>query len=351
MVENVSPTALHATLASATQLKADIQTDIQPRFLQYLYYPSQDKVIMAQVDLLNTSSFDFSVWFYLIDWVTGYREIVRFEGSPRNTTLVSGGLDSAKTVANPQEIPVSVAFYIRTVLQYVTFILIGVAGFVCFSIVVNRGHIKGWNMFEFKRVAGLVWIGRPLMVLRGVTAICLLSTQTLVLSRPLDGISTQFVAVQPNWLTTLLSSGEMGWRVYVVNVVFSVATQQFTTGYAMKSTLLAYINVAIWSFAVPVQHEVTIDRQRTIAVVDFQLDCHSGTVAIGRFDRFCGLLVLAAGCCVVAFFLERAFARGVVQYHSYFLHSSARYHFEQTEWVVDGTYHLDARRRCSMASL
>ncbi|KAF0711274.1 Aste57867_5337 [Aphanomyces stellatus] len=338
---HISPVDLQATRVIVAQVKSQIQTTIRPQLMQYLYYPSQNNLIIAHIDLLDGSNFEYFSWLYLIDWVNSYREVVRFEGALNNMTLVTGTMLGQRTKPNPQEVPINVAFYIRSALQYMTYVLIGVAGMVCFSIFVNRGRIEGWNMFEFNRVAGVVWIGRPLMVLRGVTAICLLSTEMLVLTRPFNGISTQFVHTQPDWLTTLLSSGEMGWLVYVLNDVFSVATRQFTTGYAMKSTLLGYLGAAIWSFTVPVHHFVTIDRQCTILVVDFQLECHSGTVAIGRFDRFCGLLLLAAGCCVVAFFLERVFARGVVQYHSYLLHSSARYHFEQAEWVVDGTYHLD----------
>ncbi|KAF0709208.1 Aste57867_6048 [Aphanomyces stellatus] len=342
ITNNFQPTALQAILASAHAIKLNVQTGIQLQFLQYLYYPETNDLELIQTDVFDNSNFEFFAWLYLIDWINSYREVVRFEGSSGTTTLISGAILGRRTLANPQEIPTNVAYYTRVALEYMTYVLIGVAGFVCISIATNRGHIEGWNMLAFNRVAGLVWIGRPLMMLRGITAISLLSTATLNLTRPLNGITTQFVHVQSNWLTTLLSSGEMSWFVYVVNDLFSVVTQGRTKRYAMFSSLLVWLLTTIWSFVQPVEHFVTIDRQCTVVVVDFQLECNIGTLAIGRQDRFWGLLILASGCCVVAYAADQAlFAANPPPMQSSLLHASATHHFAQTNWIFDGQYHLD----------
>ncbi|KAF0700752.1 Aste57867_8705 [Aphanomyces stellatus] len=76
-------------------------------------------------------------------------------------------------------------------------------------------------------------------------------------------------------------------------------------GYATKSSTLVWLTAAIWSLVAPVQHDVSLERTCTLPDVDFQVNCMSGTLAIGRMDRFDGLLVLAAGSCVIAFLLER----------------------------------------------
>ncbi|KAF0718953.1 Aste57867_1369 [Aphanomyces stellatus] len=339
----VVETSALQTMARA--VKSSTHETLRPQFMQYIYDPNSRKLYFSVVDVFDNSTFEFFAWLYMFDWVTNSRELVRFDGETNGATLVSGARSYSLMLANPEEIPVNVAFYIRSVLEYVTFVLMCVAGLACFSVVLNRGHIEGWNMFEFNRVTGLVWIGRPLLVLRGVTAICLLSTATLMLTRPENSAYvSQFQTQSRHWLTTLLSSGEICWFVYVVNDLFSIATQQFTSGYAIKCTSFVYLSASIWSFVQPVQHDVAIDRCCTIPVVDFQVDCTSGTLAIGRFSRFYGLVLLAAICCLVAFVVERWLQRGSaprLPSHSYLLHASARYHFDHTEWIVAGTYHLD----------
>ncbi|KAF0696679.1 Aste57867_12584 [Aphanomyces stellatus] len=339
---NILSSAQQLTRYRASQIKLQVQTAVQLQVMQYLYYLDQNNLVISLVDVFDNSEFEFFAWLYLFDWVNSNREVVRFDGSSGTVTLLSGTALDIITITNPQEIPLNAAKYTRIALVYVTIVLMGVATLVCLSILVHRGNIEGWNMLAFNRVAGLVWIGRPLMVLRGVTAISLLSTANLVFTRPLDGVVSQFERVQPNWLTTLLSSGEMSWFVYVINDLFSVMTRARTKEYALISSLMVWLFTTLWSFVQPVEHFVTIDRQCTVVAVDFQLECTSGTVAIGRSDRLWGLLLLASGCCIVAYAVDQmVFPPKPPPKQSFLLHASAAYHFKQTDWCFDGHYHLD----------
>ncbi|KAF0692707.1 Aste57867_16218 [Aphanomyces stellatus] len=66
--------------------------------------------------------------------------------------------------------------------------------------------------FEINRVAGLVWTGRPLLFVRSVVALCLLSTAHLEL-RQLGslGFMTAFEANLMDATKLVLASGEVAW--------------------------------------------------------------------------------------------------------------------------------------------
>ncbi|RHY27345.1 hypothetical protein DYB32_006850 [Aphanomyces invadans] len=306
------------------------------------------RTYLESLSLLDADSFEFFGWLFMFGWVSAHRELVVFQGDTSTKppiAIMSGEALPAFYLSNPQEIPLNVAFYIRRAMQYITLVLLGVAVCVCFSIVANRGYVEGLNMFEFNRVAGIVWIGRPLILLRGITAICILSTSRLELRRPGNLVYTNLFTVAPDVVTTFLSSGEMGWFVYILNDLFSVITSDYTTQYAWKASTTTWLVAAVWSLVAPVSHVVRIDRQCTLTAVDFAMTCQSGTFEIGRFDRFVGLLILAVVCCVFWYVVDRCRAAtkrhaGTSRY-SLLLHASAQHQFDRRHWELHHVYYLD----------
>ncbi|KAH9108915.1 hypothetical protein LEN26_001321 [Aphanomyces euteiches] len=105
--------------------------------------------------------FEFYAWLFMIDWVQGLREVVSFEGDEGAVTLISTLSPLSDLQANPSEVPTNVAYLVRGLMQYITWVMLCVACVVSFYILYVRGHVEAANMTAFSRVASLVWIGRP----------------------------------------------------------------------------------------------------------------------------------------------------------------------------------------------
>ncbi|RHZ28102.1 hypothetical protein DYB37_005357 [Aphanomyces astaci] len=329
-----------ANLAETT--KRTIQTTYSPQLFQYTSDSRQsNKVVLSHVSVFDDPTFDFFAWLYMFEWVLGYREVVQFDGEFTSLTVVSGRPLNIQFEVNALEIPQNVAYYVRWAIQYFTLVMLVVAVVVTATIVAARGHIEGRNMFKLNRVAGLVWIGRPLMLLRGITATCILSTASLELVQRHVGL-TQLTSTPPNPITTMLSCGEMGWVVYLLNDVFSVVTADATVRYAWKSSVMVWLAAGVWSLVAPVQHVVRVDRQCVVKVVDFSLACQSGVFEIGSVQRFAGLLVLAGACCAGCYLVERmANVVAAKRASSVLLHAVAQYQFNETHWNHGGVYYVD----------
>ncbi|KAF0699681.1 Aste57867_9758 [Aphanomyces stellatus] len=343
------PLLQHVQAASFTAMalaaKHEIGSTVQVQVVQFIT-SEHGGLNLSRVNVFDPTevAYELWAWLYLFDWVEGNREVISVQGSLDTLVTISGFMSPVETVPNALEIPVNVAYYIRCAIQYVTILLLVVAGFVVVYIFAVVGLIDMWNMMEFNRVAGVVWVGRPLMLLRGITAICLLSTARLELIQSDNGLLAYFASPTRPFYTVLMSGGEMCWLVYILNDTFSPLTRQHTFGYATKSSLLTWLITFLWSLASPVQHQVTISRHCTVDSVDFQLVCSSGTMEIGSIARFGGLIGLAVGCCVVSYILERLMYPHT-QYHqpdqSLMLHATARNCLDFERWHHRGVFYID----------
>ncbi|KAF0698990.1 Aste57867_10412 [Aphanomyces stellatus] len=253
-------------------------------------------------------SFDFIAWLFLVEWVEGKRDVVSFHGDIGTTlTTLTTASDLQKHVANALEIPTNVAVYVWRVNQYVTATLLGIAVVVVGYIGASLGHVDGLNMLKFNRVAGLVWIGRPLLLVRGVSALCLLSTAKLDLHQ--RGLYYSMVATDAPLYMTILSSGELGWLVYVLQDLSSVVgsshnRQPRSFKWTGASGIVAWVAAAAWSWLAPVRHNVTLARDCSLDSVDGQAVCRSGFVRIGDSTRFVGLVLVAVASCLVCSALD-----------------------------------------------
>ncbi|RHY73455.1 hypothetical protein DYB30_003735 [Aphanomyces astaci] len=346
-----TPAELAQQRSNAQVVQVHIRDVVQLELVQYMSDDGDAAPMeLSRVNVFDPTepNFEYFAWLYLFDWVEGKREVVTFQGDVGQVTTISTVQNYIERPVDAQEVPVNASLYFMLLIQYITVALCGVGCLVCVYIVTNRGYIEGVNMMSFSLVAGHVWIGRPFMLLRGLTAICFLSTAKLNLVRPHDGLVSFFDSPDRSWLMTLLSSGEMAWLVNVIHDTFSVLTKQYTAGCFSKSALIVCVSAAMWSFAAPTKHSVSISRNCHVPAVDFEVECVSGVVQIGDFGRFCGLIGLAFGTCLGTYAVERHRLSKLQQptshWLSFFLYSAAKHKFERTiqrNWEHDGVYYLD----------
>ncbi|KAF0689515.1 Aste57867_19018 [Aphanomyces stellatus] len=183
--------------------------------------------------------------------------------------------------------------------------------------------------------------GRPLLLVRSLTAIALLSTATLELD--FSGYISYFRVTQDPWYKTLLAANEVTWMVAIVNDIAMAVTQDHTRYYAFANSVLVWLVVVVLSFVAPVSHSFTIDKQCLVVQVDFEVVCDSGSLSIGQVSRLALILGVVIGCnavCyVVAYVVWRQPTTSKVD--SFFVYAGARYLFVTSAWVHHDVYYMD----------
>ncbi|KAF0697866.1 hypothetical protein As57867_011406, partial [Aphanomyces stellatus] len=224
---------------------------------------------------------------------------------------------------------------------YITGMVIAIASIALVYVGLSHGHIEVLNLLELQRVGAMVWIGRPLLVVRSFTAVALLSTSTLQLV--LKGTLSHFVVVQDPWYKTMLAANEVTWLVAIVNDIAMAWTQEYTMYYATLNSLLVWLIVVTLSFVAPIDHSLTIAQECSMAQVDFQVVCASGTLSIGYLSRVVTMVAIVFGCNAVCFAIARILAPHPApsKINSIFIYAGARYLFVSTTWIVDDVYYMD----------
>ncbi|KDO19910.1 hypothetical protein SPRG_22344 [Saprolegnia parasitica CBS 223.65] len=268
-------------------------------------------------------------------------------GDVHSVAMLSTQSPMSRFAASSIEMPLNVATYLRGLCQYVSFVLAAIALVAGFYTLANGCTSEGYNLFEVNRVGGLTWIGRPLLLVRSVTALCILSTATLQLHK--NGITTQMIASREdvssvaNYVIKILAASELGWLVYIFDDVCMAWTRQYSASYTAKTATTAWLVAVGLSFTSPVSHSATIQRSCEIVEMDFEMVCHSGVVAIGSVDRFQLLVGIAVGGSILMYVLDRAWhvLPPLNERDSCLVSCSAKYLFERRGWVYDRVYYLD----------
>ncbi|KDO35151.1 hypothetical protein SPRG_01218 [Saprolegnia parasitica CBS 223.65] len=331
---HVAPNATLVRLASAAQ--RFVTEEVQLKLVQFT-----ETGRLLQTPVFDDEGFQVFAWSQLVDWVRGLREVVTFLGENGSVTTLSTLVHAVVSPVNPLEVPVNVALYCRYVLLYITSVLIIVAVLALAYLCSNRGFLEGSNLFALNRVLGLVWIGRPLLLLRGATALCLLATASVRLTQT-AGLY-YFVAAPQAWYSTVMAAGETGWLVFILNDAFSVVTRQYTAVYATQSNLLVWATTAFWTLLSPVTYSLSLQNRCTVVAVDAQLVCHAGVFAIGSTRRMVSLFGLICALVLVWFVVQRLRWPHLapLSKRSYLLYATARYHFATDEWTHKQIYYID----------
>ncbi|KAF0695059.1 Aste57867_14097 [Aphanomyces stellatus] len=333
-------------LNSLTTLTSAATTAVQALNVEFLQFGQQDPtspVILYRINVLDPTETDFAyfAWNFLIDWTLGQREAVSFEGDIGSTILLTELFPALLDQVNLGENPTNMAFYLRNTVEYITGLMIVVAALVVVYIFVSFGHVEVINLLEIQRVGAIIWVGRPLLFVRSLTGIALLSTCSLELV--FNGYISYFVVVQDPWYKTMLAANEVTWMVAIVNDIAMAFTQEYTTQCAYVNSILVWIVSVVLSFVDPINHSMSINKQCTLVQVDAQVVCTSGTIKIGHFSRLTTIIGIVFGCNAICYVNARLFfARPPrSKINSIFVYSGARYLFTTANWIHDDIYYMD----------
>ncbi|OQR85893.1 hypothetical protein ACHHYP_11213 [Achlya hypogyna] len=319
----------------------DATTALKIELMSYLQVNATTPVVLRRLRLLEEPDFEMYSWLYLLDWVLGLREVVSFEGDAGTIKLLSELQKTLPQQIETWQVATNVALYARVGVLYITFVMIGVASVTSVYMVWSRGAFQWLNMLELCRVGGIVWVGRPLLLLRSMTALSVLSTAAVSLEY--DGAISYFQEARAPWYTTVLAAGEVTWLVAVVNDVAMAVTQEYTGEYATINSILVWSTVALLSLVSPVTHAVSLAQTCHLEQVDFQMTCQSGTIVIGQPTRYLCLVGIVVSWNLTCYWVcrwrrQRPPASPV---NSPLLSCGATYLFEHSMRTYVGVYYLD----------
>ncbi|OQR81450.1 hypothetical protein THRCLA_11719 [Thraustotheca clavata] len=316
--------------------------------VQYKLNTTSNHVNLDHINLFDKRdrAWHYYGWLILFEWVSGAREVIAFNGDAGTIATISQRTIPA--TLTPTSISKSFAIYFQICGLYITITLLAVSAVVVTYAVIARGRIQGLNILKMNRVVGIAWIGRMLLVVRSIIALCLLHTSTLQLVQIGDG--TKFMSPPLSWYKCFLASAESTWLVYVLNDLMSCVTQQYTRKYASKSSILAWGVTFFWTYFSPQIYSAHIDRQCSYIDMDSGLSCVSGLIQIGSLNRVLISFGIGFGCIILCYTIEYLMAPNLTDepITTLYLNSQAYYALELVK--VDGKIHLD-RASAAMAGM
>ncbi|OQR90415.1 hypothetical protein ACHHYP_05523 [Achlya hypogyna] len=289
----------------------------------------------------------YTSWALAYDWAAAVREVIAIQGDVASVSIVTGTSSLTTYPASVAELPLNVAKYVRATCVYISFVVVAIAGITVLYAAATHCTCEGNNFFKLSRVGGMVWVGRPLLILRSVSALCILSTSMLQLRK--NGSGTVLVAardqVEPTmaFFTKVLAASELGWIVYIYDDLCMAITREYAAKYTTKTAISVMVVAAVLSFTLPVVHSVTLQRSCTIVAMDYEILCNSGVVTIGSLPRLLVLVVIVLSASTTMFLVTRMCCnlRAYDVRDSYLLSCGANYLFKKVGWVHQGIYHMD----------
>ncbi|CAK4843950.1 unnamed protein product [Aphanomyces euteiches] len=128
-------------------------------------------MMLIQEMIADGDPWSFFGWVTVWEWMDGQREVFVFESDENAVTIMSRPHGFLPLPANSLELPQVACNYIRIFMMYVTGVLLGLGVVLMAFGARSCFEIDGSNLFIFNRVVGSVWLVRPLLFLRGMTAI------------------------------------------------------------------------------------------------------------------------------------------------------------------------------------
>ncbi|KAH9159917.1 hypothetical protein LEN26_002105 [Aphanomyces euteiches] len=250
----------------------------------------------------SATQWDVFGWIYTYEWAQGFREVVSFEGDANILPLISDKYSPVINEAQPLEVPTSSCQYLWSVPVVVSTIIFFVGLIVIFYSFLLHGRIVGRNLFQFNRVVGAVWLGRPILLVRSLTAIILLCTSPLKFQRHNGNAVFEF---KPrSFVESLVVAGESTWISYVINDVLLVLTANNQPHYAPVSTWIGWLIMAVFDIASPYRVKANMNRQCSIDYLNKKLTCTSAEIYVGSVERAITLALIQIGSVSIAFLLN-----------------------------------------------
>ncbi|KDO27152.1 hypothetical protein SPRG_07859 [Saprolegnia parasitica CBS 223.65] len=340
-IRTYMPTA-NASLTSIAASTNALVHNLNIEFMIFAKVNASAPLALLHTNLLDPSEvgFGFLAWTYLYDWVLGHREVISFQGDSGTLNLLTDLQLPLLQQAQPWMLTQAFATYCRGGVWYVTFLMLSVSALACVYVLASRGHFEGLNMLELSRVGGIVWVGRPLLFLRSLTALCLLSTATLELQT--SGYRSYFAAVPTPWYTIALAAGEVTWLVSVVNDIALVFTKEYSMYYTTANSLLVWLIVASLAGAIPVDATLALSPHCQFVQFDFLIACDAGELVIGHLSRLLALIGIVIACNIVCYSaVRRCMHRPKGCVTSLLLSNGAKYLFLHDGRLRGDVYYLD----------
>ncbi|KAF0695269.1 Aste57867_13911 [Aphanomyces stellatus] len=234
----------------------------------------------------NNVRWAFYGWVCLFEWVVGTREVVSLQGDVATLALISTTTPTAlqrrrRQKRDPRRILRCGLYHGRPLCHR-----------VCVSCLPRLCSLgcRRRQLFSFNRTVGSIWIGRPLVFLRGISAVLMLSTAQVELVTS-DGHHSHFAFVPQSVVDTCVVAGVATWVAYVAVDFCLVALRRFTKVYAPLGCYLAWVILVVFELSSPVLPHVTLARHGVSQDMDGAVQCTVGLIAIGSFCRV-GLIVV-----------------------------------------------------------
>ncbi|OQR84940.1 hypothetical protein ACHHYP_12556 [Achlya hypogyna] len=340
---------VHQYMAMDADLQASIMaavTLVRGYNIEFMSYTRMDlalPLILERVGLLDPAekTFSFFAWVFLYDWILGNREVISFQGDVGTMTLLSDLDDPLLQKTQPWQVTANIAQYLRGVVVYVTYVMMAVAAMTILYIIASKGHFEGRNLFKLGSVGGIVWVGRPLLFLRSMTALGLLSTAPLELQ--FSGFMSSLSTVPVPWYKTVLAANEVTWLASTVNDILLVITREYSAYYILPNQVLLVGVVAALSFLQPITATTNIALHCDITEVDFQAVCTAGSIQIGHLGRLLTLVGVVFTCKIVGYYITRLLVGRTPESAatSLLLSSGARFLYCHNDRTHLDVYYLD----------
>ncbi|OQS03625.1 hypothetical protein THRCLA_21119, partial [Thraustotheca clavata] len=238
--------------------------------------------LMHQLLLTDDIHWNFFGWCFLAEWAAGTREVLTFEGDVASVVLISNAYPEQKYVASGRTIQSATKLVLSLVrISTVVSIVVGAITLLC--TVFAKSKVVWQNLFYYNRLVGSIWIGRPLALLRGMSAILILATSQLSLTST-NGY-TKFVFDPRPILQTFVIVGEANWIVYVLSDILVIIFRDTARIYDPLSSAIIWCTLVAIELLIPVNLSIEIDRQCVGNDMDYGLFCSSGRVQVGSYSR------------------------------------------------------------------
>ncbi|KDO23030.1 hypothetical protein SPRG_11877 [Saprolegnia parasitica CBS 223.65] len=271
------------------RLQRDAFNDVRAMnvgLVQFVAAGNSSHIALDHVPLVDWPFFGHHIVF---EWAAGLREVLFIEGDVGAVTVVSNAYAGQPYITSNTSFETA-----TTALLYLVQVTTGLLLFVgvltmVYVTLFARGRVLGLNLFRFNRLVGAVWIGRPLVVLRGISALLLLSSAQVSLQVTPLGTT---LAPHPRSIgNAMVIAGEATWLTYVINdVLIVLLPRDVTTQYSPRSTCLVWLSLVVLEMASPVPLTITLDRQCVGNDMDYGLLCTSGVISVGSYTRLLTLI-------------------------------------------------------------
>ncbi|EQC39030.1 hypothetical protein SDRG_03982 [Saprolegnia diclina VS20] len=222
-----------------------------------------EPVFLTQAAIAASDSFSIFGWAMVYDWLDGTRDVTTLDTDTGLFNLISPYIAPAPLPANPLELPSQACDYIRIVVVYASALTTAVAAFVLMAATWSRLRIHGVDLLAFHWVASPVWVGRPFLLLRGATALVLLSTASVGFVST-NGVS-RFVSTPRSVFDVMVLASEANWVTYVLVDFCLPLLGARAHSYAPLGAAFTWIATVAIELSAPFQAKMTVQQTSVVS--------------------------------------------------------------------------------------